>query len=85
MPLLLANLVNEDREPAAPALFDSDCVLRFAQTVSKNYRPLPYHNSEHAAHVAHCMYTILMEAGGRFTKIEVRECNLYTQWHVRVQ
>ncbi len=80
IPLLLTNLVNHGSNLKAPALVDADCVLRFVQTVSKNYRQMPYHNWEHAVHVAHCMYTILMgpEAQDKFTRVEVRGAETLT-------
>ena len=53
-------------------LFDSDQLLKFALTVCKNYRKEPYHNWDHAFHVAHCMYCILKEAKDKFTTVEVR-------------
>ena len=60
---LLANLID-------PSLFDSDSLLRFALTVSKNYRPFPYHNWDHAFYVAHCGYTIMMGSPQNFTTLE---------------
>ncbi len=53
------------------SLFNSQQLLKFALTVSKNYRSNPYHNWDHAFHVAHCMYCILNGAPGYFNNVEV--------------
>lgn len=51
--------------------FDTDCLLRFVLTVSRNYRPMPYHNWDHAFSVGHCMYNIISGALLQFSEIEV--------------
>ena len=55
-----------------PTGFDKDKLLKFCLTVSKNYRPIPYHNWEHAFSVAHCMYYVLKGVPQMFTEMEVR-------------
>ncbi len=54
-----------------PVGFDRDKLLRFCLTVSKNYRPIPYHNWEHAFSVAHCMYYVIKGVPQMFSEIEV--------------
>ncbi len=61
---MVSNLVDS-------SLFNSQQLLKFALTVSKNYRSNPYHNWDHAFHVAHCMYCILKGAPGYFNSVEV--------------
>ena len=51
--------------------FNTDCLLRFVLTASRNYRPVPYHNWDHAFSVGHCMYTIMRGALLHFNEIEV--------------
>ncbi|KAL5022127.1 hypothetical protein ScPMuIL_001282 [Solemya velum] len=41
------------------ARFDMNVLARFTLTVRKNYRPVPYHNWDHAFSVANTMYTII--------------------------
>ena len=62
--LLFNRLVNTSK-------FDQDKLLRFCLTVSRNYRPIPYHNWDHAFSVAHCMYYIITGAPDMFTETEV--------------
>lgn len=62
--LLFGELVNTSK-------FDKDKLLRFCLTLSRNYRPIPYHNWDHAFSVAHCMYYIIIGAPEMFTEIEV--------------
>ena len=64
IPLLLAELVDI-------SAFDNDCLLRFSITVYKNYRPMPYHNYDHAFSVVHCCYAIMKASPEMFTPIEV--------------
>lgn len=54
--------------------FEMDKLLRFCLTVSKNYRPVSYHNWEHAFSVAHCMHWVLKGAPHMFSEIEVNHC-----------
>lgn len=53
--------------------FDRDKMLRFCLTASKNYRPVSYHNWEHAFSVTHCMYWVIMGAPTMFTELEVTQ------------
>lgn len=53
--------------------FDRDKMLKFCLTTSKNYRPVSYHNWEHAFSVAHCMYWVITGAPTMFTELEVTQ------------
>ena len=53
--------------------FSADKLLRFFLSVSKNYRPVSYHNWGHGFCVAQTMYAVLQSSpDGRFTELEVR-------------
>lgn len=60
------------------AEFDENKILRFCLAVSKNYRPIPYHNWEHAFSVTHCLYYIIIGAPHLFTYIEVVNTRILT-------
>lgn len=64
-PMMLADVADMSR-------FDPAQLLRFTLTVAKNYRPLPYHNWEHAFHVAQFGHAILRGAPEHFPETEVR-------------
>lgn len=51
--------------------FDQNTLLRFALTVRKNYRRVPYHNWTHGFSVANSMYCIIKKSSGVFKQIEV--------------
>ncbi|KAK3922817.1 putative 3',5'-cyclic phosphodiesterase pde-5 [Frankliniella fusca] len=46
--------------------FDEDSLIRFALTVRKNYRRVPYHNWTHGFSVANTMYAIIKHSGDGF-------------------
>ena len=46
--------------------------MRFLLTVRKCYRPVPYHNWNHAFSVAHASYVIMSQSTDVFTESEVR-------------
>ncbi|OON13529.1 3'5'-cyclic nucleotide phosphodiesterase, partial [Opisthorchis viverrini] len=50
---------------------DKMTLIRFMLTVRKNYRPISYHNWDHAFSVAHSMYFLLKVSEHRFVPIEV--------------
>ncbi|XP_050513752.1 probable 3',5'-cyclic phosphodiesterase pde-5 isoform X1 [Diabrotica virgifera virgifera] len=52
------------------SLFDQTCLLRFALTVKKNYRRVPYHNWTHGFSVANTIYCILKHSKKIFTRNE---------------
>ncbi|XP_063242664.1 probable 3',5'-cyclic phosphodiesterase pde-5 isoform X2 [Bacillus rossius redtenbacheri] len=52
------------------ARFDGDSVVRFALTVRKNYRRVPYHNWTHGFSVANSTYSIIKHSPGAFTTYE---------------
>ena len=52
-------------------LFSHDMVLHFIMTVSKNYRPVAYHNWGHGFCVAQTMFAILQSSAGHFSDLEV--------------
>lgn len=62
--------------------FDKDKLLKFCLTVSKNYRPVSYHNWEHAFSVAHCMYWTITGAPNKFSEIEVSTVNKESAWTI---
>ena len=72
------------------SLFHSQQLLKFAITVSKNYRPVPYHNWDHAFHVAQFMCCILRGASAHFSDVEVcllintslLSHNQHRNWHL---
>lgn len=52
-------------------LFSQDKLLRFIVTVSKNYRPVAYHNWSHGFCVAQTMFAVLQSSTGHFSELEV--------------
>ncbi|XP_033101173.1 cAMP and cAMP-inhibited cGMP 3',5'-cyclic phosphodiesterase 10A-like isoform X2 [Anneissia japonica] len=52
--------------------FDLSTLARFILTVRNSYRPVPYHNFEHAFTVTHCMYCLLQATQGLFSDIEMQ-------------
>ncbi|KAG7298853.1 hypothetical protein JYU34_017306 [Plutella xylostella] len=53
-----------------PHLFDRPRMSEFVLTILQTYRPMPYHNSEHAFCFTHTMYLILRENSGYFDEVE---------------
>ena len=51
--------------------YDMEKMLKFCLTVCKNYRPVSYHNWDHAFSVAHCMYWVIKSAPNKFSELEV--------------
>jgi cAMP and cAMP-inhibited cGMP 3',5'-cyclic phosphodiesterase 10 len=52
--------------------FEKRDLLRFALTVKKNYRRVPYHNWTHGFAVANSMYAVLKKSEIVFRPNEVR-------------
>ena len=54
--------------------FNVDQLLKFTLTVAKNYRTVPYHNWDHAFHVAQFAHAILTEEmlRSKLSDVEVR-------------
>ncbi|TGZ72386.1 hypothetical protein CRM22_002113 [Opisthorchis felineus] len=55
---------------AGRLIIDKMTLIRFMLTVRKNYRPISYHNWDHAFSVAHSMYFLLKVSEHRFVPIE---------------
>lgn len=52
--------------------YNADKILKFFLTVCKNYRPVSYHNWDHAFSVAHCMYWVISQGPQMFSESEVK-------------
>ncbi|KAI1288399.1 putative 3',5'-cyclic phosphodiesterase pde-5 [Halotydeus destructor] len=53
-----------------PGAFQWESLYRFALTVRKNYRKIPYHNFTHGFSVANAVFVVIKESRGKFRPLE---------------